>query len=107
MTATQSAIVLFTQNTFIASPSCAQASLHFCTCNSLISELNTFSYYMSTIHASAPTTVMTTTSSSSKLIPHIAGLAMMTVDGRASILGVSKLLSDITSYKINAINIFC
>lgn len=38
--------------------------------------------------ASAATTIMTVKFSSGKLIPHIAGLAMIVVDGHASTLGV-------------------
>lgn len=41
------------------------------------------------------------------LIPYIAGLPMITVDGHDSTLGVSKLCSERKSYKINGINIFC
>lgn len=53
------------------------------------------------------TTVLVTKFSSGKLIPHIAGRPMSTVDGHASTLGVSKLFSEMKSYKINATNMSC
>lgn len=56
---------------------------------------------------SAAITVVTMKSSSSKLTPHMAGLPMITVDGHATTLCVSKLFNEIRFYKINAINLFC